>query len=408
LKKLRELSKLNEGQSFGDLFTSPTEAQQSGLLSAGLSLLASDPTMSLSQRVAGAIGSGVGALKEARQTNILQEQAQAAAQLEQAKGATETAKTRFDIFGKGTATTAQAEGTPPIPAIENQFGELVDPITREPLGPEFTKASGKGVTVNVGEEKDTALRDIFARRLEKDTEKINTADQQLQRIRQARSLADRLDESDFGTGAEARQGIAKAALFLSQATGIELDEQALNERIAAGEGLKTLEQEFIQPFFDATKGSISNTEVKMFLSAVPRLMQSKAGFGLVTDYMEATQERFLRRTEFFEDYFAKVEKPMYSKANRIWGQYIRDNDVLQEREGGGFKIDRGAVDSDLWMDYTSSQGRPEYQLEGKTITMSDIRQTAEESASRGVDMSVNDVIDTFKRRGMVLSGQSIR
>lgn len=74
---------VEEGKSFMDAFSNPSEAQRAFAFNAGLALLSSSGTNNLSQRIGQALGSGMQGMQTARQAEIDTTKKEAAARLEQ-------------------------------------------------------------------------------------------------------------------------------------------------------------------------------------------------------------------------------------------------------------------------------------------------------------------------------------
>ena len=74
---------IEEGKSFMDAFTNPSEAQRAFAFNAGLALLSSNGTNNLSQRIGQALGSGMQGMQSARQAELDAAKKEAAARFEQ-------------------------------------------------------------------------------------------------------------------------------------------------------------------------------------------------------------------------------------------------------------------------------------------------------------------------------------
>jgi len=86
---------IEEGKSFADAFTDPSEAQRAFAFNAGLALLSSSGTNNLSQRIGQALGSGMEGMQKARQAEI--DSAVKASQSKEAALASEASGIREEI-----------------------------------------------------------------------------------------------------------------------------------------------------------------------------------------------------------------------------------------------------------------------------------------------------------------------
>ena len=89
-----------EGGTWGQAFKDPSKAQANAMVAAGLALATSDPTKNLSQRIGMALGSGVNALTQTRDTEQKRVAAGAQAEADRFKAEGETVKDQFDMMSE--------------------------------------------------------------------------------------------------------------------------------------------------------------------------------------------------------------------------------------------------------------------------------------------------------------------
>jgi len=111
-----------EGGTWGQAFKDPSKAQANAMVAAGLALATSDPTKNLSQRIGMALGSGVNALTQTRDTEQKRVAAGAQAEADRFKAEGESLGTQFnqqkDMLGI-SGDAAQRE-------IENKRNRVID------------------------------------------------------------------------------------------------------------------------------------------------------------------------------------------------------------------------------------------------------------------------------------------
>jgi len=132
----------------------------------------------------------------------------------------------------------------------------------------------------------------------------------------------------FGSAAEFTSGARKATLTLLRAMGVSdsdplMDDFRSKERDVAQ--IRRFTMDFVEERFEATKGAISDTEVRLFVASVPNLLSTPGGYLELLNQMESMNERtIMKGMALREARVADDPTKAINKIERNWDKYSSD------------------------------------------------------------------------------------
>lgn len=316
---------LNEGQTIGDFFKDPTQAQNNAMLQASLSLLGSDGRKSLASNFGAALNNGLGALGSAREKARTQELQAANANI-------------ADIDAKFGANLKLAELAPK--AKEGQFVTEVGPdgklrrvlrskTTAEVMGYGGEAPKSSGTTVNVGGNK--AIDEVATQTLLDFNVRAVAAQDVISTVRQARSI---VNSADFGPGTEITDGMKRSVATMARWAGYEGAElDSMMQDVTDVQQMRSIQMDLVAKRFAATKGAISDKEHAAFMKSVANMDNTRDANNALLNYSEAMAMAEIQREEAALDWVATHTNTR--GFNVAWENYIRDNSFMDA--GGGVK-----------------------------------------------------------------------
>jgi hypothetical protein len=118
-----------------------------------------------------------------------------------------------------------------------------------------------------------------------------------------------------GAGAGVVQGVKRFA----KGMGIDLESIGVTDTTGPAEAIQSLAMELVRPMMEATKGSITEREMAMFLDSVPGLLRTEKGNALIIETMEA----FANRTQQIGQMARDARRNKGSNEN--WVLDLQDN-----------------------------------------------------------------------------------
>ena len=158
------------------------------------------------------------------------------------------------------------------------------------------------------------------------------------------AFRDALD--NFSTGADKPSRVVLGQLIAT--VNPDLGDRVAGGSVSDAEALKSLGTEFMLSFVNQTKGSISESENKLFLGASPGLSKTEAGNRQIVKGMEARAKRSLAMNDFYDEYYSKYGT--MRGADSIWGDYTRNNPIVTK----DFTVLQGNIDN--WKDKITLPG----------------------------------------------------
>lgn len=144
----------------------------------------------------------------------------------------------------------------------------------------------------------------------------------------AKEALGRLDNIDTGGLAEAKIGILK----LANSMGVPLSEETLKE-IGDTEAFMSATGNFLFDSIQKTKGSISDSEMKIFRSINPGIVQTKEGNRIMLNYFIAKADRDQRLADYVEELeIDNVSPTQIQRKARAWLKKP-ENDLSNRLEG---------------------------------------------------------------------------
>lgn len=132
---------------------------------------------------------------------------------------------------------------------------------------------------------------------------------------------------------ETRTAIGKKLPILSILPGIPSAEEA-----GSAEAIGSLATQMQLDFTNATKGAISDAEMRLFGLATPGMSMTDPGANQILDGMEAGYERVKERSKFYQSYL-KNHKSL-AGADETWDQYVAANPILSQDKKGNVIINK--------------------------------------------------------------------
>jgi hypothetical protein len=135
----------------------------------------------------------------------------------------------------------------------------------------------------------------------------------------------RLDNIETGGLNEAKVGFLK----LANSMGVPLSEDTLKE-IGDTEAFMSATGNFLFDSIQKTKGSISDSEMKIFRSINPGIVQTKEGNRIMLNYFIAKADRDQKLADFVEE--LEIDGVSPTQIQREARQWLKDNDLSDRLE----------------------------------------------------------------------------
>jgi len=210
---------------------------------------------------------------------------------------------------------------------ENPKGIIISDVELEGL----EKREKPPVQVTLSEQRESALSKSVGEDLaEEVSDQIRVAGVAMDMrssIAEAKLIAQ--DQPDiFGSAAELASGARKATLTLLRSMGVSdndplMDDFRSKERDVAQ--IRRFTMDFVEERFEATKGAISDTEVKLFIASVPNLLSTPGGYLRLLNQMESMNERAIMKGMALRE--ARVAENPTSAINKVeknWDNFSSD------------------------------------------------------------------------------------
>lgn len=123
------------------------------------------------------------------------------------------------------------------------------------------------------------------------------------------------------------------------------------EEAGAAEAVGSLATQMQLDFTNATKGAISDAEMRLFGTATPGMQMSDDGANKIFEGMEAGYERAKERSKFYEAYL-KANRSL-AGADEVWDTYVTQNPIMsKDVKTGDLVVNRANVGN--WKNYVGS------------------------------------------------------
>lgn len=227
-------------------------------------------------------------------------------------------------------------------------------------------------------ERKTAQKNV-QKALDRSAETATAAGGLIGIVREGRDALEAIPEEGFslvrpGFLGNFRLQIGKAAELL----GVDI------ENIEDAEVLDRIATQSLKEFFEATKGAISDKEVKLFQGATVGLKTSVEGNRRIFDLIEAGSRRLIERDKFLTEY-ARVNGTL-GGSEKAWFNFKNENEL--------FTRNLGIVEENLgnWSPYLD----PNFTKKGKQT-----ERPVERPVERPAEISREDALRILRERGLI-------
>tara|TARA_S200002703_G_C3789904_1_gene243772 strand:- start:479 stop:1819 length:1341 start_codon:yes stop_codon:yes gene_type:complete len=272
------------------------------------------------------------------------------------------------------------------------FDEQGNPVDLSGQGAQFSPDTTQSINVNTGDKSNEAF---FKADIERRSELRAKAAAGREKVSLAGRIRDFAPLVQSGVGAETIgdvKSVFRTGLSLAGLDGLANKVDTLNE-----ETLQSFAGKAIMPYIEAQGKSFSDADRKATAKIIPGLSNSPEGNVQLANLMEASglveQEEF----NFFEEKLDRVRRDdaqTTTGTDRAFSQYIQDVPRLK-REGNVLTtVNDGR---DLWKYWLDGRPSAFVLQNGKTPSLSDLKQVAEDSGQ-----SLRELLGELDSSGLIV------